>query len=85
MIFNVIRQIAYIATIAIGTLMVFIGQFKVGIMTACVTYVLRIMDQLTQISNCVYQLQYGIVSMGRIMDFWRGRRKFRSRSMPIKS
>lgn len=69
LIFNVIRQIAYIATIAIGTLMVFIGQFKVGIMTACVTYVLRIMDQLTQISNCVYQLQYGIVSMGRIMDF----------------
>ena len=69
LIFNVIRQIAYIATIAIGTLMVFIGQFKVGIMTACVTSVLRIMDQLTQISNCVYQLQYGIVSMGRIMDF----------------
>lgn len=69
LIFNVIRQIAYIATIAIGTLMVFIGQFKVGVMTACVTYVLRIMDYLTQISNSVYQLQYGVVSMGRIMDF----------------
>ena len=69
LIFNVIRQIAYIATIAIGTLMVFIGQFKVGVMTACVTYVLRIMDFLTQINNCVYQMQYGIVSMGRIMDF----------------
>ena len=69
LIFNVIRQIAYIATIAIGNLMVFIGQFKVGVMTACVTYVLRIMDFLTQINNCVYQMQYGIVSMGRIMDF----------------
>lgn len=69
MIFNIIRQVAYIATIAIGTLMVFMGQFKVGVMTACVTYVLRIMDHLTQISNCVYQFQYGMVSMGRIMDF----------------
>ena len=69
LIFNVIRQIAYIATIAIGTLLVFSGQFKVGVMTACVTYVLRIMDYLTQISNCVYQFQYGMVSMGRVMDF----------------
>ena len=69
LIFNIIRQVAYIATIAIGTLMVFSGQFKVGIMTASVTYVLRIMDHLTQISNCVYQFQYGMVSMGRIMDF----------------
>ncbi len=69
MIFNVIRQIAYIATIVIGTLMVFTGQFQVGIMTACVTYVLRIMDYVTQISNGIYQLQYGLVSGGRIMQF----------------
>ena len=69
MIFNVIRQIAYIATIVIGTLMVFTGQFQVGIMTACVTYVLRIMDYVTQISNGIYQLQYGLVSGGMIMQF----------------
>lgn len=69
MIFNIIRQIAYIATIAIGALMVFSGQFKIGIMMACITYVLRIMDYLTVISNNLYQLQYGIVSGGRIMDF----------------
>ena len=69
MIFNIIRQVAYIATIAIGTIMVFNDVFKVGIMTACVTFVLRIMDHLTQISNSIYQLQYGIVSMSRIMDF----------------
>ena len=69
MIFNVIRQVAYILTIAIGTLMVFSGRFQIGIMTACVTYVLRIKDYLTQISNGIYQMQYGLVSGGRIMQF----------------
>ena len=69
MIFNTIRQVAYIATIVIGTLMVFSGQFQVGIMTACVTYVLRIMDYVTQINNSIYQLQYGLVSGGRVMEF----------------
>ena len=69
MIFNTIRQVAYIATIVIGTLMVFSGQFQVGIMTACVTYVLRIMDYVTQINNGIYQLQYGLVSGGRVMEF----------------
>ena len=66
--FNVIRQIAYITTIVIGTLMAFNG-LSVGIMTACITYVLRIMDYLTQISNAVYQMQYGLVSGGRIRNF----------------
>ncbi len=67
--FNVIRQTAYVATIAIGALLVLNGVFLVGIMTACITYVLKIMDHLTQVSNNVYQLQYGLVSGGRIMEF----------------
>ncbi len=67
--FNVIRQLAYIATIAIGALLVLRGVFLVGIMTACITYVLKIMDHLTQVSNNMYQLQYGLVSGGRIMEF----------------
>ncbi len=69
LLFNVIRQLAYIATIAIGALLVLRGVFLVGIMTACVTYVLKIMDHLTQVSNCLYQLQYGLVSGGRIQEF----------------
>ena len=66
--FNIIRQIAYITTIVIGTIMAFNG-LSVGIMTACITYVLRIMDYLTQISNSIYRMQYGIVSGSRIRDF----------------
>ena len=69
MIFNSIRQFAYVVTIVIGTLMVFQGHFGVGIMTASVTYVLRIMDYLTQISTASYQMQYGLVSGERLREF----------------
>lgn len=69
LLFNVIRQLAYIATIAIGAFLALNDVFLVGIMTACVTYVMKIMDHLTQVSNCLYQLQYGLVSGGRIMEF----------------
>ncbi len=84
MIFNVIRQLAYIATIAIGTVMVLIGKFLVGVMTACVTYVQKIMDHLTQISNNLYQLQYGLVSGGRIMDFLEKKTKIPESEHPDK-
>ncbi len=69
LIFNVIRQVAYISTIALGTLLVFFGQFMIGIMTASVTYVLKIMDHLTQISNCMYQYQFYLVSGERLRSF----------------
>ena len=68
LIFNTLRQIAYIATIAIGTILAFNGM-SVGVMTACVTYVQRIMDFLTQINTAVYQIQYGGVSASRIQEF----------------
>lgn len=67
--FNTIRHVAYVSTVAIGAVLVLNGAFLVGIMTACITYVLKIMDHLTQVSNNLYQLQYGLVSGGRIMEF----------------
>ena len=67
--FNTIRHVAYVSTVAIGAVLVLNGAFLVGIMTACVTYVSKIMDHLTQVSNNLYQLQYGLVSGGRIMEF----------------
>ncbi len=84
MIFNVIRQVAYIATIAIGTLMVFWGKFQIGIMMASITYVLKIMDYLTVISNNLYQLQYGIVSGNRIMEFLERKTKIPEDTQPDK-
>lgn len=84
MIFNSIRQFAYIATIIIGTLMVFQGKFGVGIMTASVTYVLRIMDYLTQISNATYQMQYGLVSGERLREFLERKTKIPEANDPDK-
>lgn len=84
MIFNTIRQFAYITTIVIGTLMVFWGKFGIGIMTASVTYVLRIMDYLTQISNASYQLQYSLVSGGRIKEFLERKTKIPEPERPDK-
>lgn len=84
LIFNVIRQFAYITTIIVGTIMVFKGYFKVGIMTACVTYVLRIMDFLTQMSNAAYQMQYGLVSGGRIIEFLERKTKIPEAEHPDK-
>ncbi len=82
--FNIIRQFAYITTIVIGTLMVLNGSFGVGIMTASVTYVLRIMDYLTQISNAGYQIQYSLVSGGRIKEFLERKTKIPEAEAPDK-
>ena len=84
MLFNLIRQLAYISTIAIGTILVIKGVFLVGIMTACITYVLKIMDHLIQISTYMYQLQYGLVSGGRIMEFFERETKIPVSSHPEK-
>ena len=69
LIFNTIRQVAYIATIVVGTLLVLAGEFQIGIMTAAVTYVLKIMDYLTVIGNNMYLFQFYLVSGGRIRSF----------------
>ena len=84
LIFNTLRQVAYIATIAIGTILAFRGDLTVGIMTACVTYVQRIMDYLTQISTSIYQMQYGLVSGSRIMEFMEKKTKIPEAAHPDK-
>ena len=84
LIFNTLRQVAYIATIAIGTILAFRGNLTVGIMTACVTYVQRIMDYLTQISTSIYQMQYGLVSGSRIMEFMEKKTKIPESAHPDK-
>lgn len=69
MLFNIIRQFSYICAIALGVILIFNGKISVGAMTACSTYVVKIMDHITQLNNNLYQFQYGLVSGGRIMEF----------------
>lgn len=69
LLFNVIRQLAYISAITLGVILVFKGQISVGAITACSTFVVKIMDHVTQLNNNLYQFQYGLVSTKRLMDF----------------
>ena len=84
LLFNVIRQAAYIATVALGTLLVLAGEFAIGIMTAAVTYVLKVMDHLTQIGNSMYQLQFYLVSGGRIRSFLERKSRIQEPECPVR-
>lgn len=69
MLFNIIRQLAYIGAIALGVLLAFRGLLTIGAITACSTFVVKIMDHITQLNNNLYQIQYCLVSGGRVMEF----------------
>ncbi len=55
--FNSIKQIAYIGTIIIGTILVIQGQMTVGYILASSTYVMRIMNNITGINNHIFNMQ----------------------------
>lgn len=68
-IFSSIKQIAYIGTLGIGTILVLNGTMRVGFLVACSGYVLKIMDHITQINNALFQMQQQLVSGRSMMDF----------------
>lgn len=61
-IFGTIKQVGYIGTIAISTLLVINGYMLVGYLLTCSTYVLKIMDYVAQINNIMFQMQQQFVS-----------------------
>ncbi len=61
-IFGVIKQIAYIGTIAIGAVLVMKGYMLVGFLLSCTSYVTKIMDHITQINNTLFQMQQQLVA-----------------------
>ena len=68
-IFGIIRQIAYIGSIAVAAILVMNGQLLVGYLVACADYVFRIMNHVTQINNSFFQMQQQLVSGKKMMDF----------------
>lgn len=68
-VFGVIRQAAYIGSIAVAAVLVINGQIKVGYLVACTNYVLKIMSFLTQINNYIFQMQQQLVSGEKMMNF----------------
>lgn len=68
-IFSSIKQIAFIGTIAISALLVIQGYMLVGTLVACSSYVMKVMDCITQINNIFFQMQQQIVSGQKMMEF----------------
>lgn len=68
-VFSIIRQTAYIGSIAVGAVLVMKGYMLVGYLVACADYVMKIMQFVTQINNCMFQMQQQLVSGKKMMDF----------------
>ncbi len=68
-VFSSIKQIAFIGTIAISTVLVMKGYIMIGYLVACSNYVLKIMDFISQINNTLFQVQQQLVSGQKMMNF----------------
>ena len=67
--FNSIKQFAYIGTIAIGAVLVLRGEMLVGYIATCSAYVMKIMDNITQINNSIFQMQQQLVAGAKMKSF----------------
>lgn len=68
-IFSSIKQISYIGTIAVSAILVIKGYMLIGYLVACSNYVLKIMDNISQINNTFFQMQQQLVSGLKMMNF----------------
>lgn len=68
-VFSTIKQIAYIGSIAISAVLVIKGYILVGFLVTASSYVLKIMDHITQINNTLFIMQQQIVSGHKMIDF----------------
>lgn len=68
-VFSTIKQTAYIGSIAVSAILVLNGQMMVGYLVACINYVLKIMDYISQINNMMFQMQQQLVSGQKMMNF----------------
>ncbi len=68
-VFSTIRQIAYIGSIAISAILVIKGYMMVGFLVTASSYVMKIMDHITQINNTMFIMQQQIVSGQKMITF----------------
>ena len=69
-IFSIIKQIAYIGSIAVAAVLCIRGELMVGYLVACTNYVLKIMDFLSLINNNLFQMQQQLVSGEKMKEFF---------------
>ncbi len=68
-VFSSIKQCAYIIAIGISTILAMKGYIKVGFVLACASYVMKIMDHVSQINNSLFMMQQQMVSGNSIKEF----------------
>lgn len=68
-IFGIVRQTAYIGSIAVSAILVMKGYLMVGYLVASADYVLKIMNYVTQINNSMFQMQQQLVSGRKMLEF----------------
>ena len=67
--FSSIKQIGYIGTIAVSTLLIINGYMLIGYLLTCSSYVLRIMDNVSNINNIMFMMQQQFVSGQKMINF----------------
>lgn len=68
-VFSIIKQASYIGSIAVAAVLVMKGYMMVGYLVACVDYISKIIGFVSQISNCMLQMQQQLVSGRKMLDF----------------
>ena len=68
-VFSAIKQTAYIGSIAVSAVLVIHGDIMVGFLVTCTSYVLKIMDHISQINNSLFQMQQQLISGQKMCDF----------------
>ena len=67
--FSTLKLIAYIGTIGVSALLVINGEFYVGFLVACVNYVMKIVQYVTQINTSIFIMQQMNVAGIKMMEF----------------
>ncbi|MCR5716431.1 MAG: ABC transporter ATP-binding protein/permease [Lachnospiraceae bacterium] len=69
LLFNGIKQLAYVSTIAIAAYMAINGQMQVGFIAASASYVMKVMGGVTNLNNQLFQMTQQVVGGERIRQF----------------
>lgn len=84
-IFGIVKQTAYIGSIAVSAILVINGQIMVGFLVACTNYILKIMDHITQINNSLFQMQQQLVSGQKMRAFMEKPSRIENGTKPVKN
>lgn len=84
-VFSIVKQTAYIGSIAVSAMLVINGRIMVGFLVACTNYILKIMDHITQINNSLFQMQQQLVSGQKMCSFMKKPSRIGNGTKPVKN